>query len=71
MEPLKDCICRQVPWGECVGDGTKDGSCPEFILDYPIDVIRWRGSISEVVSNKISESISINEFENQWKSINS
>ena len=29
---------------------SKDGRYPEFILDYPIDVLRWRGSISEVVS---------------------
>ena len=29
---------------------SKDGRCPEFILDYPIHVLRWRGSISEVVS---------------------
>ena len=29
---------------------SKDGRYPEFILDYPIEVLRWRGSISEVVS---------------------
>ena len=33
---------------------SKDGHCPEFILDYPIDVLRWRGSISEVVSKACS-----------------
>ena len=30
---------------------SKDGHDPEFIMDYPIDVLRWRGSVSEVVSN--------------------
>ena len=29
---------------------SKDGRYPEFILDYPIHVLRWRGSTSEVAS---------------------
>ena len=29
---------------------SKDGRYPEFILDYPINVLRWRGSTSEVAS---------------------
>ena len=32
----------------------KDTSFPEFILDYPIHVLRWRGTISEVVSKACS-----------------
>ena len=56
------------PLEERLFQETKSDDAPDFILDYPISVVRWRGQLTEVVLKArdwITRWASVNDFEQE------